>query len=323
MVGRPIAVGSSILGFCLLLELSARLFLFGLAGLDPQRVDSVKLLWETRLLRSSPIPGLEYEFKPNLSGFHHLAPLHTNSRGLRDIEYTLAKPFNSFRVAVVGSSFTVPSGVAIEHAFHSLLEDRLSNEFTPTRYEFMNFAVDAHRPSQILRMLEGRALAYNPDLILVGASPGATRLFLRAWNGQPTKLRVSPVSHPVFDSFFLKLVESRRRADKPKPVGQVPKRPENPTVIERLGRIRAQTGIPVVIVRLSFSATEPLPVEVAVRKQAEADGLYFVDTSTSFRGTDPRDFWIHGLNSHPNARANAIFADVVDEFLRANRLLGN
>lgn len=322
MRSRILASGIAACTLVLLLELSARVYLFGLAGLDPRRVDSVKPLWETPFLRRSPIPGLAYEFKPNQEGFYQLVRLRTNSRGLRDDEYSLEKPASTFRVAVMGSSFTVPSGVAIEDAFHSRLEERLSAEFAPTRYEFINFAVDAHRPSQILQMLEHRALAYDPDLILVGATPGSVRLLLQRWDAPPFELRSSPVTHPVFDSFLLRLVELRRRAEPPTFPGRVPARTPHPTAIQRFGEIRARTQIPLVIVRLAISPTEPVPYEVAAERDARDVGLYYVDTRGAFRGTDAREFWIHKLNPHPNARAHARFADVVDEFLRTNGLLG-
>jgi hypothetical protein len=266
---------------------------------------------------------LRYELKPNQKGFFHLAPLRTNSRGLRDVEYTLEKPANTFRVAVMGSSFTAPSGVAIQDAFHSILEERLTAEFGPTRYEFINLAVDGHAASEMLIMIERRALAYDPDLILVGATRGAMRALLHAWDRRPPTMHSVPVSHPIFDSFLLKLMEIQRNLHevaRPWPSG-VPKPTERATVIQRLGEMSERTGIPVVVVHLSIFAAEPLPFEVAAKQRAEAEGLYYMDTHEAFRGTDPRDFWIHGLNMHPNARANEIFADAVGDFLRTNHLL--
>jgi len=42
---------AALLGALLLLELTARVYLFGVAGLHPARVDSVQPLWETGYLR--------------------------------------------------------------------------------------------------------------------------------------------------------------------------------------------------------------------------------------------------------------------------------
>ena len=99
-----------------------------------------------------------------------LAPFRTNSSGLRDTEYAFTKPDNTLRVVVVGSSFALPAGVAIEDAFHSLLEEQFSRDLAPLRCEFINFAVGMHHAEQVLAMLELRALDYEPDLVLVTAT---------------------------------------------------------------------------------------------------------------------------------------------------------
>jgi hypothetical protein len=145
------------------LELSARIYLFGWAGLAPSKINSVHGLLQTGYIQPSPAARLGFEFKPNVDGYFKLVPFRTNSRGLRDREYEPRKPGNTFRVAVLGSSFALPAGVSIERAFHSLLEERLSGE---TRYEFINFAVGMYHPRQSVAMLELRALDYDPDLIL-------------------------------------------------------------------------------------------------------------------------------------------------------------
>ena len=75
-----------------LLEITARVWLFGLAGLDPRRVDSVHSIGRSGFLKPSTTPGLSYELRPNLDGWLKLARLRTNSKGLRDREIPLAKP---------------------------------------------------------------------------------------------------------------------------------------------------------------------------------------------------------------------------------------
>jgi len=37
---------------------------------------------------------------------------------------------------------------------------------------------------------------------------------------------------------------------------------------------------------------------------------------------NPSDFWIYELDPHPNRYAHAIFADGIEDFLRAHDLLG-
>jgi hypothetical protein len=197
----------------LLLELSVRVYLFGWAGLVPARINSVHELPQADLTRRSSEPRLAIELKPNLDRYFKLARFRTNSQGLRDREYSLRKPAHTFRVAVLGSSFSLPAGVEIEAAFHSLLEAELSSGVEGQRYEFINFAVGMYGPKQILAQLELRALDYDPDLILVSATRLSAPLF-----GIPEapvtleKLRAIPVferSYPILQSFLFRLIAQR------------------------------------------------------------------------------------------------------------------
>ena len=67
-------------GLFLLLEGSARVYLFGLAGLSPERVNSIRALPESGYTQPSPEPRLGFELKPNLDGYFKLVPFRTNSR---------------------------------------------------------------------------------------------------------------------------------------------------------------------------------------------------------------------------------------------------
>jgi hypothetical protein len=144
---------------------------------------------------------------------------------LRDREYTLEKPEDTFRVAVLGASFALPAGVAIEDAFHSLLEERLTEEFAPTRYEFINFAVGMYNPSQVLAMLEKRALAYDPDLILVTATRLSTPWMVKGAAASIEKVKrerspdaVNPFrkSYPILKSYLYRLL-LQRSGNSPEP----------------------------------------------------------------------------------------------------------
>jgi len=310
---------------CLLLEVSARLVIFGPAGLDPRRVGIFRDTAPTELVTYETERDLVYEYKPNLDVFFKLVRFRTNSRGMRDEEYALAKPPNTFRVAVLGSSFALPAGVEIEDAFHSLLEERFSREFAPTRYEFLNFAVGMYGPSQFLAMLRHRALAFDPDLVLLSLSPLAAPRLLSEWNYVPPRdvLNLVP-SGPR--SYFAKLLESRLKLGPPtfRDAPQVVPSgvPEGQDVIAKLGEISRETGIPFVVVRVEYDASDPSALEREVERRVRGEGMFYVDTRAAFQGTNPRDFWIYELDPHPNREAHAIFADVVAEFLRTHRLLG-
>jgi hypothetical protein len=340
-------------GLFFLLELNARVYLFGYAGLVPAKINSVRGLPQTGYTRPSAEPRIGFELKPNLDGYFKLVPFRTNSRGLRDREYELRKPPDTFRVAVVGSSFAMPAGVAIERAFHSLLEERFSREFAPTRYEFINFAVGMYNPEQVLATLELRALDYSPDLVLMTGTRNSMPWLVhdpRSAAGREVR-RIDPAtlprfqrSYPILQSFALRLALARLgRTPSPEYVGwlerlaitladrasppdrSAPTRDAAPTpagsVIERLARIGRERRIPIVLVLLEFEDRERLPIDALVEAEARAQGILYLDTRDAFRGTRASDFWIYELDPHPDWKAHEIFARVIATVLRSNGLI--
>ena len=119
----------------------------------------------------------------------------TNSVGMRDKEYTLEKAPRTLRVALLGPSHVMGNGVADGETFESLVEDRLNREFHLQgydRFEILNFAVDGYSMAQQVAMLEEKALAYSPDIVIATHyHPGqfVTQHFILkvAWGGIPVQ----------------------------------------------------------------------------------------------------------------------------------------
>ena len=318
-----VGVSLAALGSLLLLELSARIFLFGLAGLHPGRIGSVHPLWETGFLQTSVHEALGYEFKPDVDGYFKLARFRTNSRGLRDREYSLEKPPDTFRIAVLGASFALPAGVEIEDSFHSVLERRLTAESSSLAYEFINFAVGTYGPRQALAMLRLRALDYDPDLVLLAVTRLSMPHLTGRWD-RPFPLRKSMQRRNAFyESFLVELLKARLGWTQVDMLPAGPRRSRDgvASVIEKLGELSRTSGIPVVVVRLECDAEAPLRGDLGVMAAIRKAGLHFLDTRRAFAGTAPREFWIYELDPHPDARAHAIFADVIARFLREKRLI--
>jgi hypothetical protein len=317
-----VGVSLAVLGSLLLLELSARIFLFGLAGLHPGRIGSVHPLWETGFLQTSVHEALGYEFKPDVDGYFKLARLRTNSQGLRDREYSLEKPPDTFRTAVLGASFALPAGVEIEDSFHSVLERRLTAESSSLAYEFINFAVGTYGPRQALAALRLRALDYDPDLVLLTVTRLSMPQLTGAWDTPLPQRRSLQRKNAFYESFLVALLKARlgwTRVDMMHVGAQLS--PEGiPSVIDKLGEWSRATGIPVVVMRLELDAEAPIRADLGVIVAIRKAGLYFLDTRRAFEGREPREFWIYELDPHPDARAHAIFADVLARFLREKGL---
>lgn len=116
-------------------------------------------------LEKSENPNLLYQLKPNTKTDSYGTEVRINSKGLRDYEYSLEKPPNTFRIAVVGDSVTFGSGVNANESYPKILEELLKKEIES---EVINFGVPGYNGDQELEFLKRNVLNYNPDLIIIG-----------------------------------------------------------------------------------------------------------------------------------------------------------
>jgi len=113
------------------------------------------------------------ELVPNQDVLFKRQQFRTNSHGMHDREYPLAKPAGTYRVAVLGASPVMGPGVPEDQVFEELLERKLSRLGQPMgrTVEFLNFGVAAYSPVQMLLQLEQKVLAFQPDLVLLTSLP--------------------------------------------------------------------------------------------------------------------------------------------------------
>ena len=114
---------------------------------------------------------------PGQSGWYRKegeAFLEINSLGYRDREHDLAPPPNSFRIAVLGDSFTEARQMPIEETYWHRLGEAL--EACPAlggkTVEVMNFGIGGYSTTQSLLVYETDARRFKPDLVLLGFFAG-------------------------------------------------------------------------------------------------------------------------------------------------------
>ena len=97
-----------------------------------------------------------------------------NSRGLRDREHSLEKPTGTFRIAILGDSFSEAFQVSQDKTFWAVLERELQAmpEYRDQTVEVINFGVSGFGTIQEWQMLEHYARDYSPDLVLLAFLPG-------------------------------------------------------------------------------------------------------------------------------------------------------
>ena len=318
--------------FILTVEIGARVYLHGWSSLRPSFSRSIPFVGaRPRVYQKSTI-GLSRELIPNQYTRFKKVIHQTNSQGLRDREYSVKKPTNTFRVAVLGDSFTMPSGVAIEDAYHTLLEERFNAESEGLQYEFINFGVGGFSLQDYLLQLQLKVPEYGPNLILIGFMP-----FNDVQEYSPSmKGKIIPRSN--YWAYLLATVKYGKDAIHPlikdawntANVSIVSPSKNNDVILENetyLRRIFAEIAaesteknIPVVVANLEFAPVNTLLLSL-LEEITASHGMSFVDTSVHFEGIDPKSLILYRADRHANDKANRIFADVIYEHLKEDQLV--
>jgi len=93
--------------------------------------------------------------------------ISTNGHGLRDIEYEYTKPPDTFRILVLGDSYTEAVQVNLEQAYHTILEERLNATGAEPHIEVLNGGVSAYGVTRATAWYEEEGRRYEPDLVLL------------------------------------------------------------------------------------------------------------------------------------------------------------
>ena len=108
-------------------------------------------------------PGMEGWFR-----YEGNAYVKINSAGFRDVEHTLQKPKGTYRILILGDSYTEARQVSLENTFGRKVEHQLQSceRLLPNNVEVINFGVPGYGNAEELITLRSRGWAYEPDLVL-------------------------------------------------------------------------------------------------------------------------------------------------------------
>ena len=98
----------------------------------------------------------------------------TNRWGFRDLERQQAKPAGTFRIAVLGDSFTEAVEVSLAETYCQQLEKRLNEQLGSDgrKFEVLSFGVVSYGNAQELLLLRRRVFDFQPDLVLAAVYLG-------------------------------------------------------------------------------------------------------------------------------------------------------
>ncbi|MCA9420737.1 MAG: SGNH/GDSL hydrolase family protein [Nitrospira sp.] len=108
-------------------------------------------------------PGMEGWFR-----YEGNAYVKINSAGFRDVEHSIQKPEGTYRILLLGDSYTEARQVMLEDTFGRKVEQQLQScaRLLPHKIEVINFGVPGYGNAEELITLRSRGWAYDPDLVL-------------------------------------------------------------------------------------------------------------------------------------------------------------
>jgi hypothetical protein len=90
-----------------------------------------------------------------------------NSYGLRDRDYPLEKPANTYRILMLGDSYTFGMVFILVDTFSKRLEKKMNEVGGPLHYEVINGGCSSYSPLLEYLFLIHKGLALNPDLVVL------------------------------------------------------------------------------------------------------------------------------------------------------------
>ena len=252
----------------------------------------------------------EKELLPNAQIVFHGASFETNQWGLRDREYEKEPAPGTYRIAVLGASYLLGSGVGTGENFESLVEERL-NEKLPTgyeRYELLNFGVPGYEPLRQVFMAS-RAFDFQPDALWFFTYGGDDVAAVKhlAWAME----RGFELPDPYLQDLAARAGVT---AGMPEAEGEQRLLPHRTELIEwayrRIAEQCEARGVQPVWIFLP-GTDSPSP-ELFYSEQvpvAEKLGFRTLDLSRVYRGADMEDIVVAPFDGHPNPLGHQIIAD--------------
>jgi hypothetical protein len=258
---------------------------------------------------------LLWEVAPSVTQHFKGATVQTNRWGMRDRDYRKEKPAGVYRLAVLGASDAMGSGVNNDEVFEAILETRLNQEQagkTPAQYEVLNFAGPGYSPIQQLIMLEKKALAFAPDAVLYVAHAGNSD----AEFAVDYFYKVLSTGSPIRCGYMRELI-AKTRLTKTMTQEQMRKRlqPHANDIMawvyrEIVALCRKYQIVPVWVAlpQLSELFLYRLLDERHLQ-QARAAGFITISLTNLYRQHPQKLLWIAPWDIHPNAKAHRFIAE--------------
>lgn len=253
---------------------------------------------------SNPKMGLSpnCEIVPT-SGIADLKPyfIKINSDGFRGGEYTFNKPEDTFRIVLLGDSFTFGWGLNLEETFGYRLERILNENNLGTNFEVLNFGVPGMNTVGEIGRFKERALNYKPDLVIIGfvGDDDQSREF---------DFILANCSSP---EERLKVYNQLRNDKRLKDINTFVKQP-----LEEMIKFSREFNFKILVYIFNSDLEQENFFEEFKKTN---DNFYF--QKASFNEMDREEYHLHRLDPHPSSIATEKYAQEIYETLSKYSLL--
>ncbi|MFM2017116.1 MAG: hypothetical protein RL007_772 [Bacteroidota bacterium] len=258
---------------------------------------------------------LQRKFKPNSTAKEESFTLTTNSWGMRDREYALNKSKGTYRIALLGGSYEMGSGVNDGKNYESLLETYLNELLIKNdsieRIEILNFSLGGYHLPQQVWLMQNEVVKYNPDAVIyVAHSEDERRL-----NG----FLASSIQNGVPLSFpYLTHIREKSGAEQSLSRNEIKDRLSTysdsifiwgyQSIVENC----ISKNISAIWLYLPATADNVVPAERShQQKMAEGAGFRTIVIEDPYRDVSIHEIQLSENDSHPNENGHALIASKI------------
>lgn len=264
---------------------------------------------------------LGYELRPSVRGTFKGQPYEINRWGMHDDDYSQKRPAGCYRIALLGASHVMATGVDRDHDFETLLEERLNRENTGhpySRYEILNFAVAGYKPPAQLWVLENKALTFEPNAVFYVGHPG---------DEKRATYQIMKLVQEGTDLHYPFIRDLVRRADvnaaTPEPVLRSRLAPFaeellSGTLHEFAEMCKAHDVRPVYVLLPEINVVADAEPEV---RRAEAAGFTVLSLMDVYQGYARKSLWVAEWDAHPNILGHQLLAQRLYDLIRERDII--
>ena len=323
---------------------------------SPLQFRFLKTATGERFYTNLPSSDIKFVYDGNPRGYldSNNAVYHsTNSLGFRGKEFSLEKPPGTFRIAVLGDSFTFGEGVKNDDVFSERLAQLLNNQNRGTRkfnFEVLNFGVGGYNTEQSLFLLNNMVLKTKPDMIILGyvLNDAKPKLFYFDKSDGEIKKRPNeeilhrglsesdpPETH-LYTSrtaqLIWKIINSRKLSEQTIRYYNSLYESSSSSWNVTKDSLREFIGVCethnidcyIVLFPMIFRLNESYPfkhlhqlIENEITS-VRSNKIHFIDLFAYLKGQDDRKLWVHPTDQHPNeivheTASKAIFSSLLKQ----------